>query len=67
MDFTLAYRMDTNHWGTYNTRLFGNHLRDLQMTNLPSAAPVWMAGQKGLPKWQANLGVAWQKDNASLR
>lgn len=67
MDFTVAYRMDTDRWGTFNTRLFGNHLQDLQITNLPGAAPISMAGQKGMPEWQANLDVGWQKDNASLR
>ena len=51
MDFTVAYQMDTDRWGTFNTRLFGNHLQDLQITNLPGAAPISMAGQKGMPEW----------------
>lgn len=59
IDFSIAYQLATDHWGTFDARLFGNHLQDLQITNLPGAASISMAGQKGMPEWQ--------KDNASLR
>jgi iron complex outermembrane receptor protein len=72
VDFSIDYQLETNRlgtsdWGTFNFRLFGNHLQKLQITNLPGTAPVSMKGQKGAPEWQANLDVSWQKDNASLR
>ena len=72
MDFSIAYQLATdrwgvNDWGTFNFRLFGNHLQELRLTNLPGTTPVSMKGQKGVPEWQANMDVAWQKNNMMLR
>jgi len=71
-DFTVAYQLDTarlaaNDWGTFNFRLFGNHLQELKLTNLPGTAAVSLKGQKGMPEWQANLDVSWLRDNIALR
>ncbi|MFT4713843.1 MAG: iron complex outermembrane receptor protein [Candidatus Azotimanducaceae bacterium] len=72
VDFTVVYQLDTNRWGkgdwgTFNFRVFGNHLQELKLTSLPGAAPVPMSGQKQKPEWQANLDAAWQKENILLR
>jgi iron complex outermembrane receptor protein len=72
VDFIIAYQLDAalwgkDDWGTFDIRLFGNHLQELKLTALPGSAAVSMKGQKGRPEWQANLDTTWRKENMLLR
>lgn len=65
-DFSIRYMLDPQRFGlerdigVFQINLVGNHLDELQFTNLPGADPDPQAGEAGAPEWQATLDITWQ-------
>jgi len=64
-DFTVDYLIDPAEFGlkrnvgTFNLRVVGNHLKELNFVNLPGAEPDEDAGEEDAPEWQYKLDLTW--------
>lgn len=72
IDFSIRYVLDPARFGverdigTFQFTLVGNHLDELEFTNLPGADPDPQAEEIGAPEWQLNLDVTWQWEQLTL-
>ncbi len=61
LDVSLAYRLRTDHLGTFNVSLVGNYLDRLEFIASPGATLDSDRGEQYIPKYSASFDLNWQK------